>query len=62
MDKGSIGLGLSIYHGIVTEHGGRIYARGKPGKGAIFFVELPVTAEKIDESEVVKEEAVRRSK
>jgi signal transduction histidine kinase len=36
------GLGLSICHGIVTEHGGRIYARSQPGEGATFFVELPV--------------------
>jgi signal transduction histidine kinase len=36
------GLGLSICHGIVTEHGGRIYARSQPGRGATFFVELPV--------------------
>ena len=41
---GGTGLGLSICHGIVTEHGGKIYARSKPGKGATFFVELPVTA------------------
>jgi signal transduction histidine kinase len=36
------GLGLSICHGIVTEHGGRIYARSERGKGATFIVELPV--------------------
>jgi PAS domain S-box-containing protein len=36
------GLGLSICHGIVTEHGGRIYAQSKPGKGATFIVELPL--------------------
>jgi two-component system NtrC family sensor kinase len=36
------GLGLSICHGIVTEHGGRIYAESKPGKGVTFIVELPV--------------------
>ena len=35
------GLGLSICHGIVTEHGGRIYAESEPGKGATFIVELP---------------------
>lgn len=35
------GLGLSICHGIVTEHGGRIYAESKLGKGATFIVELP---------------------
>jgi PAS domain S-box-containing protein len=36
------GLGLSICHGIVTEHGGQIYAKSQPGKGATIFVELPV--------------------
>ncbi len=36
------GLGLSICHGIVTEHGGRIYAASEPGKGATFVVELPI--------------------
>jgi len=36
------GLGLSISHGIVTEHGGSIYAESEPGKGATFVVELPV--------------------
>ena len=35
------GLGLSICHGIVTEHGGRIYARSELGKGASFIIELP---------------------
>ena len=38
------GLGLSICHGIVAEHGGRIYAKSKPGKGATFIVELPIGA------------------
>ncbi len=36
------GLGLSICHGIVTEHGGRIYAESKLGRGATFIVELPI--------------------
>jgi PAS domain S-box-containing protein len=36
------GLGLSISYGIVTNHGGRIYAESEPGKGATFVVELPV--------------------
>ena len=36
------GLGLSISHGIVTDHGGSIYAESEPGKGAMFVVELPV--------------------
>jgi len=36
------GLGLSVSHGIVTQHGGKIYARSTLGKGATFFVELPI--------------------
>jgi PAS domain S-box-containing protein len=36
------GLGLSICHGIVSEHGGQIYARNQPGKGATIVVELPI--------------------
>jgi len=38
------GLGLSICHGIVAEHGGRIYARSRWGEGATFIVELPVSS------------------
>jgi signal transduction histidine kinase len=36
------GLSLSICLGIITEHGGRIYASSEPGKGATFVIELPV--------------------
>jgi signal transduction histidine kinase len=42
-DRGGTGLGLSACHGIVSEHGGRIYARSKPGEGATFIVELPLS-------------------
>jgi len=37
------GLGLSICHGIITAHGGRIYAESKLVKGATFVVELPMS-------------------
>ncbi len=37
------GLGLSISYGIITEHGGRIYAESELGKGATFIVELPIS-------------------
>jgi signal transduction histidine kinase len=39
------GLGLSICQGIITEHGGSIYAESKLGKGARFTLELPIPAE-----------------
>jgi PAS domain S-box-containing protein len=40
------GLGLSISHGIVTEHGGQMWAESSKGKGAAFIVELPISREK----------------
>jgi PAS domain S-box-containing protein len=36
------GLGLSICHGIVTGHGGKIYAESESGKGTSFIIELPI--------------------
>ena len=37
-----MGLGLSISHGIVADHGGRIDVDSAPGRGATFIVSLPV--------------------
>ena len=37
------GLGLTVAYAIVQEHGGRIRVESSPGRGASFFVELPVT-------------------
>lgn len=37
------GLGLSICHGIVTEHGGQIWAESRLGQGTTIWVEIPIT-------------------
>jgi len=52
------GLGLSVCHGVIAEHNGRIYAESKPGKGATFIVELPVICEdrQVEKAEPVTEE------
>ncbi len=39
---GGIGLGLSIARGIVTAHGGRIWAGSGPGRGSRFCFTLPI--------------------
>jgi len=39
------GLGLSVCHGIITKHGGRIYADSVEGQGSVFTIELPTTTE-----------------
>ncbi len=38
------GLGLSVCHGIMGEHDGRIWVEGDPGRGAEFHIEFPVVA------------------
>jgi signal transduction histidine kinase/CheY-like chemotaxis protein len=41
--QGGLGLGLSLVHGIVSLHGGQVFARSAgPGKGSEFLVRLPV--------------------
>jgi signal transduction histidine kinase len=36
------GLGLSVVHGIIADHGGRIEVASQPGKGTEFSIFLPV--------------------
>jgi CheY-like chemotaxis protein len=60
------GLGLSVAHGIVTQHGGKIYAESRLGRGATFFVELPIVTKdeqlKLDEPVAVEPKSTSKAR
>ncbi|NIV49437.1 MAG: hypothetical protein GWN46_22910 [Gammaproteobacteria bacterium] len=43
------GLGLSLSHGIIERHGGRISVESTPGQGTTFVIELPLDATPSDD-------------
>lgn len=40
--EAGVGLGLSVSHGIIREHGGTIQVESEPGQGSIFHIRLPL--------------------
>ncbi len=60
-DQGGTGLGLSIVKHIVQAHGGEVWARSEPGKGATFFFTLP-REEKDPQSEIRNPKEIRGPK
>lgn len=49
-EQGGTGLGLSIVKHIVQNHGGEVWARSEPGKGATFFFTLPTVSAEVVEA------------
>lgn len=58
-EGGGSGLGLSVCHGIITEHGGNIYAESTSGKGTTFIIELPIAT---GEQAVIREKGPAEKK
>ncbi|MGE4553789.1 MAG: sensor histidine kinase, partial [Desulfovibrionaceae bacterium] len=41
-DSGGTGLGLSVSHGIIQEHGGAMTFSSSPGRGTVCTIRLPL--------------------
>jgi two-component system OmpR family sensor kinase len=47
---GGTGLGLAIVAALVSAHGGAVWVRSQPGKGATFSIALPLAPEAVEEA------------
>ena len=48
------GLGLTVAYAIVQEHGGRLRLESRPGAGASFYVELPVSGGQLPSGPIIR--------
>ena len=55
------GLGLSVVHGIVSNHGGQVVVESRPGQGTSFFIYLPVSDQEAAQPPPVQSERPRGS-
>ena len=47
-----VGLGLSVVHGIISEHGGQITVESRPGEGTCFSIRLPTNNRESDPASI----------
>jgi len=52
------GLGLSVAHGIVKDHGGAIIVESKPDEGSTFRFYLPIAPNNVQEKTIVKKKVL----
>lgn len=58
--EGGSGLGLSVVHGIVTDHGGRLEIEARPQGGTRVWIELPIASRDAGEPEAASPDDSRR--